>query len=107
MRSYPRILGQGSAWSSASVLPLQMVARTGFGRLPEVRLLAAVLEDALQCVVRNAGTGSRMHRRQLRDACEWIFGEGEAEWPFAFENVCGVLGLDTAAVRSRVQEILS
>src|SRR5262249_46593201 len=90
-----------------SLLPSQLAVRTGVGRIPEVRLLVAILEDALQCIARNAAAHAGRHRRQFHDAYAWVFEEPAEEWPFAFANVCGVLGLDAAAVRLRVQEILA
>ena len=88
------------------LLPTEFRLRTNTGRIPEVRLLAAILFDALQCIAGNPSAGGGRHKRQYRDACAWVFEEPNDGWPFAFENVCGVLGLDPAAVRLRVQEIL-
>ena len=88
-----------------SLLPSQLATRPGIGRIPEVRLLIAILEDALQCIARSAAARTGGRRRQFHDAYAWVFEEPAAEWPFAFENVCGVLGLDATAVRLRVREV--
>jgi hypothetical protein len=67
--------------------------------LPEISLVAAMLEDAVRCVqLANRG----VTRRQFLNAFEWIASE-RCDWPFAFVNVCGFLKMDPAAVRKHLR----
>jgi len=68
-------------------------------RLPEMRLVIAILEDALLCVTRNGG---RRRGREFVEACEW-FRDERRDSPFAFRNVCDLLGLEATAVRQRIR----
>jgi hypothetical protein len=79
-------------------LPPQMGGRMRGAARPELRLLAAVLEDAWSCL------GSR-RGKEFREACEWVLDDAH-DWPFSFANVCEVLGLDANAVRRRLQSII-
>ena len=67
--------------------------------LPELSLIAALFEDAVRCV-RRASRG--VTHRQFLDAVEWI-GSERGDWPFAFVNVCGFLGVNAAAVPKRLR----
>ncbi len=89
-------------WEPVAFLPCQMPARTGRGHWPELRLVAAMLEDALQCVFRNAAVVSGPRRREFLEACDWLWNDSR-EWPFTFANVCDLLELDGAAVRQCIR----
>lgn len=99
--------------SSANPLALDPVASLAFQishtsaarLLPEVSLMAAVLEDAVHCIQKNMHAHRGRARREFLDACRWVF-DGERRWPFAFENVCDTLGLSPGAVRRSVGELL-
>ena len=67
--------------------------------LPEISLIAAIFEDAVRCVQR-ASHG--MTHRQFSEAVEWIASE-RRDWPFAFVNVCDLLGVDANTVRKRLR----
>lgn len=75
-------------------------------RCPEMDLVAAVLEDALRCIARYAGTKSPRRQREFLEACRWIWRDS-CDWPFAFNNVCDLLGLNASAVRQHVQRVIS
>jgi len=64
----------------------------------EAALMRAVLEDALHCVAKQFSHRGRRSQRLAREAEAWFFAEDE-HWPFAFVNICAVLGLDPAYVR--------
>ncbi len=83
------------------LLPSQVTTRFGTRPYPELRLVAAMVEDALQSVGRRVGSRSPRQRREFMEAWEWLFSDDQA-WPFAFVNVCEVLGIDAAAVRRRL-----
>jgi len=66
---------------------------------PEKRLMLAVLEDAVSDFQRHVVAQSAAGRATFRDAEAWIMRE-DHEWLFSFVNVCAVLGLDAAYVRT-------
>jgi hypothetical protein len=67
-------------------------------REPETRLLAAVLEDALNCYMKYLFSETRKGRRKFQDAEAWLFKD-EGDWLFSLESVCGVLSIDHAYIR--------
>ena len=72
---------------------------------PEQRLMIAVLRDALDCVEKYRCATSARGQRLFREAKRWLFAE-EADWPYSFECICGVLDLDSNAVRQRLRAAL-
>lgn len=81
------------------VLPSQHFARCQ--KAPELRLMIAVLQDALDCVEKNRAAGDAQSRQLYFDAAQWFLAE-ELDWPYSFEGICGVLDLDSNAVRERL-----
>jgi hypothetical protein len=69
---------------------------------PEQRLMIAVLQDAFECIEKHRFSTDSHRRRLFREAEEWFFAD-EAEWPYSFESICGVLDLDVDAVRQRLR----
>lgn len=66
---------------------------------PELRLMAAILEDAVSCLSKDPRTWARHHRKSAQEAESWINTTGEEEWIFSFNNVCETLGLDPNYMR--------
>jgi hypothetical protein len=99
----PRSVARNSG-AEAMLLPAQLLVHSGARRSPELRLVAAVLEEALQCIGRYVRSRSAP-RREFQEVCTWFF-EHEQEGPFAFETVCDLLGFDPAAVREQVRRRL-
>ncbi len=64
----------------------------------EMRLVVAVLEDAIDCFRKNilARTGKR--RRLFTDAENWVLSDDRTDL-FSFINVCEILGLDPEYLR--------
>ncbi|MFI5397749.1 MAG: hypothetical protein ACHQ9S_19610 [Candidatus Binatia bacterium] len=91
-------------WEPAVILPSQMVNRR-LARMPEMRLVVAMFDDAVECVVRNVGARCGTRRREFLEARDWLWDDTRG-WPFAFANVCDVLGLDATAVRERLETIV-
>jgi hypothetical protein len=98
--------GIARPFEPAIILPSQLVHRTSHRRCPELRLAAAVLEDAMLCVGCAVHARSRRLRREFIEARKW-FLDDRCDWPFAFKTVCDVLGLDASAVRQRVQHMIT
>ena len=88
------------------LLPTQLPASSGNDHRPALELVAAMLEDALRCVLRNVDAQRGPKRRQFVEACNW-FLDDRREWPFAFVNVCELLGIDAAAVRQTLRPFLA
>jgi hypothetical protein len=63
-------------------------------------LRAAVLIDAIRCLVGAARMGERPARQP---ALRWILSR-DAKAPFSFNNVCEVLGLDPSRLRRSLLE---
>ena len=61
----------------------------------ELRLMAAVLEDAVN-VLRK-----RPRSRAGREAREWLASR-DTGWPFAYERICEALDLDANSIRREV-----
>ena len=90
----------------ATLLPSQVSTNHGRTHRPELHLVAAIFEDALQCVLRNVGAGRRRKRREFLDACDWFWSD-DHDWPFAFANICDLLAIDAAAVRETLRAYIA
>ncbi len=64
----------------------------------ERRLMLAVLEDAVTCYHRFALARDERGRHEFAEARAWIEST-DRDWPFSYENVCDVLGIDPAYIR--------
>lgn len=69
---------------------------------PEQRLMIAVLHDALDCLEKHRCATDTHGRRLFHEAKQWFLAD-ETEWPYSFECICGVLDLDSNAVRQRLR----
>ncbi len=83
------------------LLPSQVADGSSRRILPELRLAAAVLEDAITCLGRGADARGR-HHRDFFDTRRWLWDD-DRSWPFAFYNVCELLALDPMAVRMQLE----
>jgi hypothetical protein len=68
---------------------------------PEKALLAALLQDAIDCFHKHAAAQDREGKELLREAEQWIMTD-EDGWVFSFRNVCSVLGVDAEYIRRAV-----
>lgn len=105
MKGNSSLAGAERLWEPAVLLPSQFPQRNGHARTAEVRLAAAVLEDALRCMMRNVEADSGPRFQEFVDARDWFWDESR-DWPFAFANVCDLLALDASAVRRSLQSIV-
>lgn len=64
---------------------------------PEIRLMIAVLEEAVATYQRLAVAGDD-DARLLRDVEGWLWAD-EATWLYSFANICDVLGFVPARLR--------
>lgn len=90
----------GSLFQPDPVLPAQYfeTLRRKIPLEPEIKLMFAVLEDAIVCFQKYASARGSKKRRLFRETEEWIHEE-DNDWLFSFENICSVLGLDPNYIR--------
>ena len=72
--------------------PRNLTERSG-----EHRLMLAILEDAVALWVKSL-SGGAVARHEVRGARTWLESR-DRSWPFAFESVCDLLGLDSGYIR--------
>lgn len=70
---------------------------------PERRLMLAVLDDAIDSYLGNAGAPRGIRLARFREASSWFRSE-DTEWPFSFVNICDACGLDAATIRRVLRE---
>jgi hypothetical protein len=72
----------------------------------ELKLLLAVLEDAIRCFLRNANSKEGERRREYIEVRTWfegsIAGARRADI-FSFENVCAALGIEPRCLLARLR----
>ena len=68
---------------------------------PEQRLMIAVVQDAINCIEKYRFATDHRGRRLFREVTQWL-GAKATGWPYSFESICEVLGLDANAVRRRL-----
>ncbi len=79
-----------------------------FGRAepahPERKLLRAVLANAIETILKDAKAAAPRSvrlRREREDALAWVISTDRAD-PFAFANICEMLGIEAGWLRARV-----
>lgn len=74
---------------------------TKYFRDPVIRLMLAVLEDAVNCYVKYEGSKSRRGQRIFREAKEWFFSD-DTNWLFSYENICDLVGINPNYLRNGI-----
>lgn len=93
-------------WTAAPVvLPDQFYVSpyVSYAKRPEASLMRAVLEDAFICIQYYFRYSSKRYLRLAREAEEWFVSD-DTQWPFAFVNVCKILGLNPAYIRQGIKQ---
>jgi hypothetical protein len=92
----------------APILPIQYWASIK-GRKDqegERGLLLAVLEDAIRCYVANMNAHTRRGQLIFAEARNWFYPRDESKRaPISFESICDLLGIETEALRRRLNFI--
>ena len=65
---------------------------------PEKMLMFAILVDAISCFVKLPAAEGMARNRQWLEARNWLCSNRQ-DWPFAYRNVCEVLGFDPDYLR--------
>jgi hypothetical protein len=68
---------------------------------PEKKLMLAILDDALKCLVTQVHAKARRGQKLFRLAEEWLLSDTE-DWIFSFRNVCEALGISSSYLRKCV-----
>jgi hypothetical protein len=68
----------------------------------ERRLMLAVLEDGVSCFQKYAGSTRPRAQRLFQEAEEWFLDE-DGSWPFSFESICSVLGINPEYFRAQLK----
>lgn len=72
----------------------------------ELKLLLAVLEDAIRCYLRNANSEGGERRREFVEVRNWFEGRttgaGHTDI-FSFENLCAALGIQPNCLLARLR----
>lgn len=74
------------------------VYQGNYSETPEVRLVAAVLQDGINSYIKCMSARTRRGRKLVSEAEEWFLSKDEG-WLFSFENVCGILNLEPDHIR--------
>ncbi len=65
---------------------------------PEKDLMLAVLEDAVDCYLKNIFAKTEKEKALFRDAEDWILEENSRRF-FSFENICEILNINPQYLR--------
>jgi hypothetical protein len=89
------------ALSPELMLPSQFaeLSRSEASRPPELRLMLAILEDAIRVYQKTMHRKDQRSERLFHETAEW-FNADDLSWPFSFAMICETLGLDPGYVRS-------
>ena len=66
---------------------------------PKLRLMAAILEDAVASLTTDPRRCTKQRRRDFADALDWIARSEENGWLFSFASICESLGIDPVHLR--------
>ena len=94
------LVGEGRLFEPDIMLPAQYFAvlRKSAPQGPEYMLIMAMLQDAVECVQKYRFAVDPNAIELYRDAYEWIASDDQ-QWPFSYENVCGILKIEPEYLR--------
>jgi hypothetical protein len=70
---------------------------------PEIRLMLAVIEDAVATYQRYADDPNRRSQRLFEESKNWI-DSTDTSWPYSFENICTALRFEPEQLRRGLEE---
>src|ERR1700730_16081184 len=90
----------GDDFRADSVMPAQFYPprRRSASFEPIMRLMCAILIDAVRCFQNNFEAHLPSAQNEFREARRWIFDD-KADGPFSFESVCNALQIDSRGLR--------
>ena len=84
--------------------PIEMQETEETCREPELRLMLAVLEEALMSFRRGVLSSDPMQRKDFFEVDAWVRCR-DADWPFSFENICATLEIDPDYLRAGLAQL--
>lgn len=75
------------------------VNRRTYHAQPELRLMGAILEDAVATLMTDVRRCTSRQRRDFADALNWIHGRTDQGSVFSFINICETLAIDPNYLR--------
>jgi len=97
----------GGLFQAEMILPAQyypLLRGEACPRSGECRLVAAVLDDAIQCYRKYRRANDVRKQRLFREAERWIMKAGGDDLPFSFEYICAVLGIEPEYIRRGLRQ---
>ena len=96
-------MGQGDEFRFDSVMPAQFYPprRRPAEFEPIMRLMGAILIDAVRCFQNNLEAYLPSAQNDFREARFWIF-DNKADGPFSFVSVCDALQIDPRGLRDSI-----
>jgi hypothetical protein len=84
-----------------TLLPVQVGGGPDAGTVsqPERMLMLAVLEEAVETYCKHVRPRNRRGARLFQEAETWCTSD-DVQWPYSFVNICHVLGIDVAYLRT-------
>lgn len=94
-------LEPGKLFEPDALLVSQFYSATkrAFQSQPELRLMAAILEDAVATLITDPRRCSKRQLRDFDDTTRWITHEEDSDWIFSFANVCEALDMNPEYLR--------
>ena len=97
-----RASGDSGLFQPDVILPSQLLSEFRC-LMPEKRLMAAIVDDAVNCFLKYRFATHPRGRRLFREAEEWIM-DGDRGWAFSFQSICDTLGLDAGCLRKGLRQ---
>lgn len=69
---------------------------------PEIRLMLAVMEDAVATFQRYANDPGKRSQRLFEESQSWI-NSTDTSWPYSFENICTALRFEPERLRQGLE----
>jgi hypothetical protein len=104
MSAYPALqtgIDLGKLFEPDALITAQFynTTRRTYHAEPELRLMAAILEDAVATLTTDPRRCTNQRRRDFADALDWIVRPEENGWLFSFASICESLGIDPVHLR--------
>ena len=98
------MVGEG-LFQPAVMLPSQFFGalRNRVPQEAEYQLIVAVLQDAIECFQKHLFDQDDKGRELFEDAQMWIASD-DRRWPFSFQNICAILGINPDYLRRGLEK---
>jgi hypothetical protein len=99
----------GKLFEPDALLVSQFYSSTqrAFQSQPELRLMAAILEDAVATLITDPRRCSRQQLRDFDATMQWVTYQEDSDWIFSFANVCEALDINPQYLRQGLTHKMS